>query len=131
MKLEGAVTAPPDFYVGNTNPILTSDIVVKVLVKCAAGLEGSPVLEVLQVEEAGTELVNRRTKCWKVLVTRGPRSQAKVTLCWWWHWKRRRGASSHVMENPRFLQAVEEAARKMVQSQQQLPSVESMAEGFL
>ena len=65
----GELGAPLDFYVGNTGIQVTQDKVKEVLVKCAAGLPDNNVaLQVLNVEEIGKELANRRSKCWKVTV---------------------------------------------------------------
>ena len=65
----GELGAPLDFYVGNTGIKVTEEKVKEVLVKCAAGLQDNPVaLDVIDVKEIGQEIVNRRTKCWKVTV---------------------------------------------------------------
>ena len=65
----GELGAPLDFYVGNTGIQVTNEKVKEVLIKCAAGLQDSPVaLEVISVDEIGKEIKNRRTKCWKVTV---------------------------------------------------------------
>ena len=64
---ENGEAAPLDYYVGNTNPKATESIIEKVLIKCAAGLEGSPVLKVLGVQLL-TKGDNPRTKCWKITV---------------------------------------------------------------
>ena len=65
----GELGAQLDFYVGNTGIQVTNEKVKEVLIKCAVGLQDSPVaLEVISVDEIGKEIVNRRTKCWKVTV---------------------------------------------------------------
>ena len=65
----GELGAPLDYYVGNTGIKVTEEKVKEVLVKCVAGLQDNPVaLEVIDVKEIGQEIVNRRTKCWKVTV---------------------------------------------------------------
>jgi hypothetical protein len=64
-----AVSAPLDFYVGNISMEMSSEQVKEVLVRCAAGLQGNTAhLGVLEVKEIGTDLPNRRTRCWKVRV---------------------------------------------------------------
>ena len=64
-----AAAAPLDFYVGNTSLDVTGEDVKQVLVRCATGVEGNTAqLEVLEVKEIGTDLANRRTRCWKVKV---------------------------------------------------------------
>ena len=67
-ELGESVSAPLLFYVGNTNLPVTKEFLNKVLVKCAAKLEGTPELQVLEVEEANKDLQFRRTKSWKVTV---------------------------------------------------------------
>jgi hypothetical protein len=64
-----AAAAPLDFYVGNTSLDVTEDDVKQVLVRCATDVQGNTAhLEVLEVKEIGTDLANRKTKCWKVKV---------------------------------------------------------------
>ena len=67
--LRVAAAAPLDFYVGNTSLDMTGEDVKHVLVRCATGVQGNTAhLEVLEVKEIGTDLANRRTRCWKVKV---------------------------------------------------------------
>ena len=67
-ELEGPLSAPLNFYVGNTSLKVTREVMKTVLVKRATEMEESLDLEVLEVEEAGPDFPNRRTKCWKVTV---------------------------------------------------------------
>ena len=54
---------------GNTSLNMSSEQVKQVLERCAAGVQGNTAhLEVLEVKEIGTDLPNRRTRCWKVKV---------------------------------------------------------------
>ena len=63
----GGLAGPVDFYIGNTDNRADGDIILHVLKKCAAPLEGGADLEVLEVELLTAE-ENPRTKCWRVSV---------------------------------------------------------------
>ena len=65
-ELGGAMVAPLERYVGNTDQRVTPDIVKKALKMCAEGLPGKPKLEVLSVEQINGHLPHVRTKAWKV-----------------------------------------------------------------
>ena len=67
-ELGGAMVAPIERYVGNTDQRVTSEIVEKALKLCAAGLPGELKLEVLKVEQINAHLPHVRTKAWKVTV---------------------------------------------------------------
>jgi hypothetical protein len=60
--------APLEFYVGNTTPRATAEIIGSVLTKCAKGVEPTTSFKVLEVVQLATHLENPRTKSWKVLV---------------------------------------------------------------
>ena len=62
------LAAPVDYYVGNTTPRATSEIIQSVLLKCAKGLEKDTMFSVVEVSQLATHLLNPRTKCWKVSV---------------------------------------------------------------
>ena len=86
-----AVSAPLDFYVGNTSIEMTSEQLKQVLVRCAAGIQGNTAhLEVLNVEEIGTDLPNRRTRCWKVTVLHGLKELMKESSLYPSGWTHRR-----------------------------------------
>ena len=63
---DGGEAAPLEYYVGNTTPRATPDIIKAVLVKCATQLEKD--LQVLEVKCLTTGIDNPRTKSWKVKV---------------------------------------------------------------
>ena len=76
---------------GNTGIQVTEDKVKQVLVKCAAGLQDSPVaLEVISVDEIGKEIVNRRTKCWKVTVPYSMKETMQLSSLYPNSWTHRR-----------------------------------------
>ena len=86
-----AVSAPLDFYVGNTSLEMSSEQVKQVLVRCAAGVQGNTAhLEVLNVEEIGTDLPNRRTRCWKVTVPHSLKELMKESSLYPSGWTHRR-----------------------------------------
>ena len=76
---------------GNTGLQVTEEKVKEVLVKCAAGLQESPVaLEVVSVNEIGKEIVNRRTKCWKVTVPYSMKETMQLSSLYPNSWTHRR-----------------------------------------
>ena len=86
-----AVSAPLDFYVGNTSLEMSSEQVKQVLVRCAAGVQGNTAhLEVLEVKEIGTDLANRRTRCWKVTVPHALKELMKESSLYPSGWTHRR-----------------------------------------
>ena len=64
---EEGEAAPVEYYIGNTNAKATEEVIKRVLIKCAAGLDGAPGLTVLEVKLL-TKEENPRSKCWKVTV---------------------------------------------------------------
>ena len=60
--------APVEFYVGNTTPRATQEIIESVLVKCAKGLETDTLFSIVEVRQLATHIENPRTSCWKVVV---------------------------------------------------------------
>ena len=64
----GGQAAPVEFYVGNTTPEATEEIVSEVLVRCAKGVEASTDFRILEVEQLAKHITDPRTKCWKVVV---------------------------------------------------------------
>ena len=96
-----------NFYIGNTSLTVNKKNVSNVLVKCAAELEGNPVLRVLEVEEAGVDLPNRRSKCWKVTVPYGMKSlmeNSNIYPIGWSHrrfFERSNGNKRTKISNPR------------------------------
>ena len=67
-ELGGAVVAPIERYIGNTEQRVTPDIVVKAMKLCGVGLPGADKLEVLKVEQINSHLQHVRTRAWKVTV---------------------------------------------------------------
>ena len=65
---EEGSAAPVEFYVGNTTPRATKEIIESVLIKCAKGVETETLFSVVEVQQLATHIVNPRTKCWKVVV---------------------------------------------------------------
>ena len=65
---DGGLAAPVEFYVGNTTPAATEDIVKAVLVKCARGIEADTQFNVVKVTQLAKHIENPRTKCWKVAI---------------------------------------------------------------
>ena len=65
---EEGSAAPVDFYIGNTTPRATKEIVQSVLIKCAKGVEADTRFSVVEVVQLATHIVNPRTKCWKVVI---------------------------------------------------------------
>ena len=63
---DGGEAAPLEYYVGNTTPRASPDIIKAVLVKCAAELQTE--LQVIEVTCLTYGLDNPRTKSWKVKV---------------------------------------------------------------
>ena len=63
---DGGEAAPLEYYVGNTTPRASPDIIKAVLVKCAAELQNE--LQVIEVTCLTYGLDNPRTKSWKVKV---------------------------------------------------------------
>ena len=63
---DGGEAAPLEYYVGNTTPRASPEIIKAVLVKCAAQLTKD--LEVLEVKCLTNGIENPRTKSWKVKV---------------------------------------------------------------
>ena len=63
---DGGEAAPLEYYLGNTTPRATSEIIKAVLVKCATQLETE--LQVLEVKCLTAGIDNPRTKSWKVKV---------------------------------------------------------------
>ena len=63
---EGGEAAPLEYYVGNTTPRATPEIIKAVLQKCAAQLTKD--LQVLEVKCLTNGIENPRTKSWKVRV---------------------------------------------------------------
>ena len=68
--VSGGEAAPIDVFIGNTNPGSAPDIIKEVLIKCAE--MSKDITEDLVVTEAKCltkpDIVNPRTKCWKVTV---------------------------------------------------------------
>ena len=61
------------------------------LVRCAAGVQGNAAqLEVLEVKEIGTDLPNRRTRCWKVTVPHAQKELMKESSLYPSGWTHRR-----------------------------------------
>ena len=65
---DDGLAAPVEYYIGNTTPAATEEVVQAVLIKCSKGLESQPELQVLKVEQLAKHIENPRTKCWKVIV---------------------------------------------------------------
>ena len=63
----GEYIAPVEFYVGNTDKRTNEETIMKVLKKCAAGVEGGEDLVIEKVELL-TKEQEPRTKCWKIVV---------------------------------------------------------------
>ena len=70
VTIEGAEAAPVEFYIGNTNPRATPDIISKVLKKCALDLPEKVELEITDVKCLNNLQTDPspRTKCWKITV---------------------------------------------------------------
>ena len=65
---DDGTAAPLEFYVGNTTPRATAEIIGSVLTNFAKGVEPTTSFKVLEVVQLATHLENPRTKSWKVLV---------------------------------------------------------------
>ena len=70
VTMEGAEAAPIEIYVGITNPKATSEIITKVMKKCAMNLPDRVDLEILEVKCLNRLDIdpNPRTNCWKITV---------------------------------------------------------------
>ena len=70
MTVEGAEAAPVNFYIGNTNPRATPEIISEVPKKCAQDLPEKVNLEVIEVKCLNNmeRDPNPRTKCWRITV---------------------------------------------------------------
>ena len=62
------MAAPLEYYIGNTTPAATEEIVESVLMKCAKGIESNTEFKVVKVEQLAKQIENPRNKCWKVLI---------------------------------------------------------------
>ena len=60
--------APLEYYIGNTTPRATKEIIESVLVKCAKGVDATTQFSVVEVQQLAVHIENPRTKCWKVVV---------------------------------------------------------------
>ena len=65
---DDGAAAPLEFYVGNTTPRASKEIIEAVMIKCARAIQPEGKLSVLEVQQLATQLVNPRTKSWKVVV---------------------------------------------------------------
>ena len=65
---EEGSAAPVEYYIGNTTPRATKEIIESVLIKCAEGVETGTLFSVVEVQQLATHIVDPRTKCWKVVV---------------------------------------------------------------
>ena len=88
--IEGAEAAPVEFFIGNTNPKATPDIITKVMKQCALDLPEKVDLEILEVKCLNNFDVdpNPRTKCWKLTVPyrfRELMARDDLYYCGWSH----------------------------------------------
>ena len=65
---EEGVAAPVEFYIGNTTPAATEEIVKNVLIKCAKGIDSNTEFKVVEVVQLAKQIENPRNKCWKVVI---------------------------------------------------------------
>ena len=53
---DDGAAAPVEFYVGNTTPRATKDIIESVLNKCAKGVEKETMFRVVEVQQLATHI---------------------------------------------------------------------------
>ena len=90
VTIDGAEAAPVEFYIGNTNPRATPDIITKVMKQCALDLPEKVDLEVIDVKCLNNLDVDPkpRTKCWKITVPyrfRELMTRDDLYYCGWSH----------------------------------------------
>ena len=130
---EDGEAAPLDYYIGNTNPKASESIIEKVLIKCAAGLEGAPVLKVLEVKLL-TKGENPRTKCWKITVPfkfKGIMEMDQLYHAGWTHRKffNPRVSKQNNAKQPRVDDPIEQMAQEELEQSKQQPGQEQGAVG--
>ena len=77
---EEGSAAPVEYYIGNTTPRATKEIIESVLIKCAKGIDTSTLFNVVEVEQLATHIVDARTKCWKVVVPSTCKNRDKESI---------------------------------------------------